>query len=123
MYRQRHGRISPDRVVEFLLLDREFPRAIRYCLVRSRQSVHAISGTPGGVFRHPVERLLGELCSELAYTRIETIIAAGLHRYLDRLQTKMNQVGSGVGETFFAARGTPPVRKKARGRSAAAPAV
>ena len=123
MYRKAHGRITPDRVAEFLLFEKEFPRAIQYCLVRSRLSVHAISGTPGGVFRHPVERLLGELCSELAYARIETIIAAGLHEYLDRLQTKMNQVGSGVGETFFAARGTPPVRKKARGRSAAAPVV
>ena len=28
----------------------------------------------------------------------------GLHEYLDRLQTKMNQVGNGISETFFAAR-------------------
>src|SRR6266851_6271298 len=32
MYRKRHGRISPDRIAEFLLLDRDFPRAIHYCL-------------------------------------------------------------------------------------------
>src|SRR6202140_3325547 len=78
MYRKAHGRIAPDRVVEFLLLEREFPRAIQYCLVRARESVHAISGTPAEMFRHPVERLLGELCSELAYARIDAIIAAGL---------------------------------------------
>jgi hypothetical protein len=35
----------------------------------------------------------------------------------------MNQVGTGISETFFAARGAPPVRKKARGRMAAAPFV
>src|SRR5262249_51443881 len=29
MYRKRHGRLSPERIVEFLLLDREFPRAIQ----------------------------------------------------------------------------------------------
>jgi uncharacterized alpha-E superfamily protein len=119
MYRKCHGRIAPDRVVEFLLFEKEFPRAIQYCLVRARWSVHAISGTPAGMFRHPVERLLGELCSELAYARIEAIIAGGLHEYLDRLQNKMNQVGSGVAETFFAARSAPPVRKKPRGRAAA----
>jgi uncharacterized alpha-E superfamily protein len=123
MYRKCHGRIAPDRVVEFLLFEKEFPRAIQYCLVRARWSVHAISGTPAGMFRHPVERLLGELCSELAYARVESIITAGLHEYLDRLQNKMNQVGNGVAETFFAARGAPPVRKKARGRTAAAPFV
>ena len=114
MYRKCHGRIAPDRVVEFLLLEKEFPRAIQYCLVRARESVHAISGTPAGMFRHPVERLFGELCSELAYARVEAIIAAGLHEYLDRLQTKMNQVGNGISETFFAARGAPPVRRKRR---------
>jgi uncharacterized alpha-E superfamily protein len=114
MYRKRHGRIVPDRIVEFLLAEKDFPRAIRYCLMRAREGVHAISGTPAGIFRYPVERLLGELCSELAYARIRSIIAAGLHEYLDRLQMKMNQVGNGVSETFFAARGAPPARKKGR---------
>lgn len=28
MFRRRHGRITPDKVVELLILDREFPRAI-----------------------------------------------------------------------------------------------
>jgi uncharacterized alpha-E superfamily protein len=103
MYHKRHGRISPARIVEFLLLDREFPRAIHYCLVAARESVHAISGTPAGMFRTPIERVLGLLCSELAYAQIDDIIAEGLHEYLDELQTKMNQVGQHIGETFFAA--------------------
>jgi uncharacterized alpha-E superfamily protein len=122
MYRKSHGRIAPDRIVEFLLLEKDFPRAIQYCLIRARESLHAISGTPAGVFRYPVERLFGELCSELAYARIESIITAGLHEYLDRLQTKMNLIGNGISETFFAARGAPPV-KKTKGRRAAAPFV
>ena len=116
MYMKSHGRIAPDRIVEFLLLEKEFPRAIQYCLLRARESVHAISGTPAGMFRHPVERLLAELCSELAYSRIEAIIAAGLHEHLDRLQDKLNRVGDGISQAFFAARGAPPVRKKARRR-------
>ena len=123
MYRKCHGRIAPDRVVEFLLFEKDFPRAIQYCLLRARESVHAISGTPVGMFQHAVERLLGELCSEIAYARVESLIAAGLHQHLDRLQNKMNQVGKGISETFFAARGAPPIRKKPRGRTAAAPFV
>jgi uncharacterized alpha-E superfamily protein len=103
MYHKRHGRISPARIVEFLLLDREFPRAIHYCLMAARESVHAISGTPAGMFRSPVERVLGLLCSELAYAEIDSIIASGLHEYLDELQTRMNQVGQHIRETFFAA--------------------
>ena len=36
MYRKSHGRIAPERVVEFLLFETEFPRAIQYCLMRAR---------------------------------------------------------------------------------------
>jgi len=102
MYRKRHGRISPKAVVEFLLLDREFPRAIQFCLLAARDSLHAISGTPAGTFRYTPEKLLGQLCSDLSFTSVEEIINAGLHEYLDDLQTRMNQVGVGIYETFFA---------------------
>jgi len=117
MYHKRHGRIAPSRIVEFLLLDREFPRAIHYCLMAARESVHAISGTPAGMFRSPVEQLLGLLCSELAYAQLDDIIASGLHEYLDELQTKMNQVGHHIRETFFAARVAAPTRRKPRPRT------
>ena len=123
MYRKCHGRIAPERVVEFLLFELEFPRAVQHCLGEARRAMHAISGTPAEMYRHPVERMFGELCSELAYARVETIITGGLHEYLDRLQTKMNRIGTGISETFFAARGAPPVRKKARGRSSVSPFV
>ena len=124
MYRKRHGRLSPERIVEFLLLDREFPRAILCCLMAGRESVHAISGTPAGMFRNAVERLLGELCSELAFAQVDDIIAGGLHEYLDRLQTRLNLVGSGINERFFAGpRAATPVRRKIRPRTVRSPSV
>ena len=119
MYRKRCGRLSPESIVEFLLLDREFPRAIQSCLMAARESVHAISGTPAGMFRNPVEQLLGELCSELAYAQMDDIVATGLHEYLDRLQTRMNRVGAGIHETFFAGPSLGmPAPKKAKERRA-----
>jgi uncharacterized alpha-E superfamily protein len=112
MYRKCHGRISPRDVADFLLLDREFPRAIHYCLLAARNSVHAVSGTPLGTFRHPPEKLLGQLCSDLSFTGVDEIIQSGLHEYLDELQTKMNQVAAGIYETFFAFK-TPHSARKA----------
>jgi len=123
MYRKRHGRISPDRIVEFLLVDSEFPRAVQCCLMAARESVHAITGTPAGMFRNSVEQLLGELCSELAYVQVDDLISAGLHEYLDQLQTKMNRVGTGISETFFATRVVVPIRKKAKKRAMVPPPV
>ena len=104
MYRQRHGPISPEKVAEFLLLDREFPRAVHYCLIKAEQSLHGITGTPLGTFRNSSEQRLGQVCSELAYARIQEVVASGLHEFLDGLQTKLNLVGDSVFETFFALR-------------------
>jgi len=123
MYRKRYGRIAPARIVEFLLLDREFPRAIHHCLMAARESVHAISGTPTGMFRNAPERLLGALCSEMAYAQIDDIIASGLHEYLDELQTKMNEIGTGISDTFFATRVAAPAIGRMRARRASVPSM
>lgn len=117
MYRKKHGRISPRGVVDFLMLDSEFPRAVRYCLSAARDSLHAISGTPLGTFRHPPERLLGQLCSDLSFTTLDEILKNGLHEYVDGLQARMNQVSTGIFETFLALKTLQPTRKG--GRSAA----
>jgi uncharacterized alpha-E superfamily protein len=102
MYRKRHGRIVPDKIVDFLLLDRQFPRAVHHCLMKAEESLHNISGTAVGTFSNVAEQRLGQLRSELAYARVEDITKAGLHEFLDALQTTLNRVGDGIYDTFFA---------------------
>ena len=104
MYRKQQGRISPKGIVEFLLFHLDFPRAVRYSLNSARQSLHAVSGTPLGQCRNSPERLLGQLCSELAYQSVDETITNGLHEFIDQLQTKLNQVDAGIHETFFVRR-------------------
>jgi uncharacterized alpha-E superfamily protein len=104
MYRQRHGRILPVNVVKFLVTDREFPRAVLYCLTRANESLHSISGTYTGSFCNPAEQRLGQLRAELAYTQAEEVIASGLHEFVDDLQRRLNLVGDAIHECFFAMR-------------------
>ena len=101
MYRKRHGRIFPNQIVEFLILDREFPRAAQYCVISANESVHAISGTPLGTFRNLPEQRLGQLRAQLAYTQVTEIISGGLHEFLDTLQGKLNSIGDAIAENFF----------------------
>jgi uncharacterized alpha-E superfamily protein len=102
MYRKRHGRIAPARVIEFLLFDNEFPRAVRYSIRRADQFLHAITGTPAGTFSCPSEQRLGRLKSELDFGRVEDTVAAGLHEFLDGLQVKMNKIDGCILRDFFA---------------------
>jgi len=111
MYRKRHGRITPKSIVQFLMLDNEFPRAFRFCINRARNSLHAISGTPLGQFYSEPERLLGRLSMDLANISVEAIIEGGIHEFIDNLQMNLNNVGEGIYETFLARRApnqTPP---------------
>jgi uncharacterized alpha-E superfamily protein len=91
-------------VVQFLILDREFPRAVLYCLTKANESLHAISGTAMGGFANRAEQVLGSLRSELAYTSAPQIIQLGLHEFVDDLQQRLNDVGESIFEAFFAMR-------------------
>jgi uncharacterized alpha-E superfamily protein len=102
MYRKKHGRISPPRLVEFLLFDNEFPRAVRYSVGRADRSLHAITGTPTGTFSCTAEQRLGMLKSELDFGRVDATVAAGLHEFLDGLQVKMNKIDECIFHDFFA---------------------
>lgn len=104
VYRQQYGRVSPPRVVEFLVLDPEFPRAMHFCLRRADESLHAISGTPQGSFRNAAEQKLGQLRAELDFTRVSDIMRTGVHEFIDDFQIKLNGIGTAIHDTFFAMR-------------------
>jgi uncharacterized alpha-E superfamily protein len=103
MYRKRGGhRLSPNAIAEFLILDAEFPRSIKFCVNQVERSLHEIMITPIGTWSTPVERTLGKLRTDLDYLTIDDIIETGLHETLDDLQLRMNSVGNAIAETFFA---------------------
>jgi uncharacterized alpha-E superfamily protein len=100
MYRKKYGRITPLDVVDFLVMDNEFPRAVRFCIASASDSLRSITGTPIGAFRYRSEQLMGQLRAELDFTSVDTVIRGGLHEYLDRLQLKMNDIDSSLRDDF-----------------------
>lgn len=104
MYYKRYGRIAPDDVAAFLILEPTFPRAIRYCLIKAEDSLHAISGSERGSYQNLAEKRLGRLRAELDFVDIEDCVTGGLHEFVDHFQARLNQVGEAIFETFFAPR-------------------
>ena len=101
-FRKRHGRLSPERVADFLILDRDFPRAILHCLAAATESLRVLSGSAVGTYANAAEQRLGRLTARLNYCGIAEIIAGGLHQFLDGLQDELNGVGDASFATFFA---------------------
>ncbi len=102
MYRKHHGRIEPQNVVEFLLLDRHFPRAVRYCVRQAEESLRAITGSPPGTFRTTAERQLGRLCADLDFTTTKEILSLGLHEFVDGIQRSLNDAGTAIHDAIYA---------------------
>lgn len=104
MYYKQHGCITPNPVVEFLILNPNFPRAIRYCLIKAEDSLRAIAGSESDRHNNLAEKRLGRLRSEMDYVDMTEILSGGLHEFLDGFQYKLNRTDDAIYETFFALR-------------------
>jgi len=102
MFRKEHHLITPKQVASFLIFDKNFPRSIRHCVNKAQVSLQRImNGSAGDNGGNSAEKLLGRLAADLEYTDIEDVVNVGMHEYLDRLQTRINQIDEAVGTTFF----------------------
>ncbi|MFT7640308.1 MAG: putative alpha-E superfamily protein [Pirellulaceae bacterium] len=107
MYRRQHGKIVPEKVADFLILDRLFPRSIHFCVSKGLESLRNITGSAHGTFCNTSEQRMGLLCANMDYTSVDDIIRNGLHEYVDRFQKQLNLVGETIAEDFFT-----PLRSK-----------
>jgi len=101
MFRKEHHRIIPRSVADFLIFDSHFPRSIRHCISKAKICLHRITGSPPGSVHNAAEKRLGRLEADLEYTDIDEVIDQGMHEYLDNLQTRLNEVDTAIGTTFF----------------------
>ncbi len=101
MYRKRHGRIDPRKIVEFLMLDSHFPRAVHYCVITAMISMNNITGSPRGTYSNKAEQSLGRLLADFNFASLEDVFDFGLHEYLDTTQTRVNAVGAEIQNVFF----------------------
>jgi uncharacterized alpha-E superfamily protein len=94
-YKTIHGaEVNPRLVAEFLLLNEDFPRSVRFCVSNLNDALRHISGVQPGRFCNDAEKLAGRLVAELQFSTIDEIFEQGLHGYLDLLQIKLNDIGA-----------------------------
>lgn len=100
-YKAKHQQISVDNVLNFLILDNQFPRSIIYCIARADESLHCISNSPAGSYNNETEKQMGRLLSDLQFISVEEIIHRGMHEYLNSFQSHINDVGSCIYDDYF----------------------
>src|SRR5208282_2336846 len=100
--RRRHvGDLDPQRLASFLILDKESPRTIRYCV---RQAQKAVAGIAASV--HPqeidqAERILGRLNSQLEFAETREFSGVGLKYVLKQIQENTAEAASAIQRSYF----------------------
>ena len=93
--------VEPQRVVEFLVLDRLFPRSVYASLVVAEQCLADLDPTAGrtGV-DNAARRLVGRARTDLEF-RLSEDLLSDLPGLLDRMQSTGSAVGDAVSRRFF----------------------
>lgn len=102
MYRQRHKRLKPHRVIDFLVFEHRFPRSLRASIEAAERSLLALEATPYRRGKGEPERLLGRLRARLEFGEPSQVLDGGMHTWVDALQRELNGVSQSMNETFFA---------------------
>jgi uncharacterized alpha-E superfamily protein len=93
--------VSPGRIAEFLLLNAEFPHAVRFgadSLARSLDSVHQVAA---GRKADRLGKLAGRLTAALSFTPIEEIMG-NLHEFTVNIRRLCGQIHDGIYQASIA---------------------
>ena len=78
--------LVPDSILEFLLLNRDFPHAIRYTVDGIRHAVESVQRTGGGRAPDELLAVIGRLHAMLGYTTIGEILAGNAAAFLHTIR-------------------------------------
>ena len=84
--------VSPDRILEFLLLNADFPHAIRYTVDGMRDAVNSIQRTGGRRASEDLIAVIGRLQASLGYTTISEILAGDTAAFLHKIREECTRI-------------------------------
>ena len=92
--------VRAERVTEFLLLNAEFPKSVRFAAVRLEGALRTLAGysTRGADGR--AERLAGRLRSSLEYAQVDEILNDGPQAYLSGISRQCAQIHSALNQSY-----------------------
>jgi uncharacterized alpha-E superfamily protein len=84
--------LSPGRILEFLLLNRDFPHAIRYCVDTIRNVIESIQHTGGRRAPDELIATIGRLHAMLGFTTIGEILGGDAAGFLHRIREQCMRI-------------------------------
>jgi uncharacterized alpha-E superfamily protein len=93
--------ITPDRIIEFLLLDEEFPHSVRFSIDTLQHALEAIQGEGGESRAEPLRRVVGRLQASLNYSSVDEILSGDVIAYLRSIQVQCRSIHDMLYELYI----------------------
>ncbi len=90
--------LTPDRILEFLLLDEEFPHSLRFSIDSLQCALEAIEKDSGNSRADALRRLSGRLRASLSYSSVDEILNQDVVGYLQNIKVQCRAIH----ETIYA---------------------
>jgi uncharacterized alpha-E superfamily protein len=92
--------IRPRSIAEFLLLNEESPRSIRFAAAQIQSALRSIAEATYSRHATRVERLAGRLRSGLDYDQVEDVID-DMHAYLENIRRQCAQIHNAIYQVYI----------------------
>lgn len=94
--------LKPDRIVDFLLLDREFPHSIAFSLNRVQSALMSIGEDSQSRRSRTPNRLAGRVTAMVDYGQVDEVFEMGFHRFLDDLMRQCDLIHDAIHQAYVA---------------------
>lgn len=94
--------VQPRKILEFLLLDQDFPRSLRFCTDRIEEHLTAASRHVEAAGHAAPERLAGRLKARLQYADMDELEVAGASALISTVLDECTAIHTAIYETFVA---------------------
>ena len=91
--------LRPERMLQFLMLDGEFPHALAYCCGRVQDALRSLPG--GDALGGTPARIAGRLHSALQYLQVDELMRDGVHRHLEDIRRGCFQIHTAFQEEYI----------------------
>ena len=92
--------LSPERILEFLLLDAQFPHSLRFSIDALQIALESIQRDSGKLRVEQLQRLAGRLQASLSFARVDEILTGDITVYLRRIQQQCQQIHETIYELY-----------------------
>jgi uncharacterized alpha-E superfamily protein len=93
--------LTPERILEFLLLDEEFPHSLSFSIKTLQNALEAIQAESGKMRAEPLRRLAGRLQSSLSYSSVDEILGGDVVAYLRGIQYQCRSIHEMIYELYM----------------------